>query len=566
MGRDNIITYGIVGLLLTIFFLQCTLSIQDKSVTNDEILHLAAGYSYLKTFDFRMNPEHPPLIKMFSAVPLLFLDLEVDESDPAWIRNKKWEWAHNFMFVTNKDKDPDRILLLARIPVILLGVLLGLYLYIWAKELYGRRAGLFALLLYTFSPNIIAHSRFVTTDLGVSAFVFISLYYFWKYLRSSKYRDLFLAGLMFGFTILAKYTGVYLTLVYGLLVITLVVINRNKEKPLIHGFLRKESLRMYFDVGKVFIIGGVITLLGYGVVRIPYYIKGLRYVIYHSETGHAAFLLGQHSFMGWWYYFIIAFLLKTSLAMIVLVVIRILYSKIVKLDIKDTVFLVTPMVVFFVVFLFNHINIGIRHILPVYPFIIVYVSSLAKINFRGKKVIRWVILALTVFYILKTILIFPDYLAYFNEIAGGPNNGHRYLIDSNIDWGQDLKGLKIYLDEKKIDNITLGYFGKDDPEYRGIDHKWLQCFPSSGIVAVSVNLLQGLNEEQAECTKWLREYEPIDKIGYSIWVYNITEKFEVNYERERFCEEGCKEQCNNAGLRLKEGFFFNDSCSCECVR
>jgi hypothetical protein len=126
-------------------------------------------------------------------------------------------------------------------------------------------------------------------------------------------------------------------------------------------------------------------------------------------------------------------------------------------------------------------------------------------------------------FVISSLFISPHYLAYFNELVGGPDRGHQYLLDSNIDWGQDLKLLSMYVKEHNIDKIHLAYFGWDSCANRGIKCEQLGCSPRAGVLAVSVNNLVGLYPAMAKCLAWLREFKPIKKIGYSIFVYNLEE-------------------------------------------
>ena len=128
---------------------------------------------------------------------------------------------------------------------------------------------------------------------------------------------------------------------------------------------------------------------------------------------------------------------------------------------------------------------------------------------------------LAILYISASVFIWPSPIAYFNEIVGGPDNGYNYLVDSNLDWGQDLKGLKTYMEENEIEKIKLSYFGRDLPERYKIEYENLDCNYTKGIMAVSASHIQGIGLENKECYSWLKNYEPIEKIGYSIFIYNI---------------------------------------------
>lgn len=289
------------------------------------------------------------------------------------------------------------------------------------------------------------------------------------------------------------------------------------------------------------------------------YPKGLTHVTLHSSLGHWAYLIGERSFTGFWYYFFVAFFFKTQIPLMIFIIITLFYVQ--KKELYNESFIIVPILLFFIISMSNKINIGVRHILPVYPFMFLFVSRLIDI-----KKLKWMVVILSLWYLISALLIYPHYLAYFNEFAGGPNNGHKYLIDSNIDWGQDLKGLKEYLVKNNInEKIYLGYFGKDSPEYRKIIYEQMPCYPVKGIVAISVNLLQGLDEEQELCSSWLKNHKPIKKIGYSIFVYNITEIENEEEIKNEFCEKNCKNKCKEQNMIYINSSFFNESCGCYCL-
>jgi len=171
----------------------------------------------------------------------------------------------------------------------------------------------------------------------------------------------------------------------------------------------------------------------------------------------------------------------------------------------------------------------LRYILPVYPFIFVIIGGLATLGRR----VCILVCTLGLWHLLSAIAIAPHYLSYFNEIAAGPGNGYKYLVDSNLDWGQDLKELKKYMDRHGIRKVSLSYFGSDSPERYGIAYDWLPSFllynpqpdrvpqiNPEQLLAISVTNLQGTHLEDKNQIKWLLQYEPVAKLGYSIFIYD----------------------------------------------
>jgi hypothetical protein len=183
-----------------------------KTVTFDEPNHLVAGYSYLKMGDFSLNWPNPPLISIISATPLLFLNLKIQTYDP---HQSGRLFVHDFLYMLNDNAD--QIVFWARIPIIFLSLLLGFFVFRWASELYGIESGLFSLLLYAFSPNILAHSRLATTDLGIACFMFLACYCLWKFGSRPSVGNLLLAGFTLGLALIAKFSAVFLLPVYLLL-------------------------------------------------------------------------------------------------------------------------------------------------------------------------------------------------------------------------------------------------------------------------------------------------------------------------------------------------------------
>jgi hypothetical protein len=172
------------------------------SITGDEVTHLPAGYTYLKTGEFRLNLQHPPLIKALAGLPLLSLDLKPVEEGVGW--NKSREWVFGRDFLTHNRTPLRRIVFAGRLPMIAIGVFLGAILFAWARELWGPWAGAFVLFLYAFCPNFLAHTQIVHTDVGVSAFSLLTVYLLWKLARTGHWRYALGCGIALGLALLAK--------------------------------------------------------------------------------------------------------------------------------------------------------------------------------------------------------------------------------------------------------------------------------------------------------------------------------------------------------------------------
>ena len=174
--------------------------------------------------------------------------------------------------------------------------------------------------------------------------------------------------------------------------------------------------------------------------------------------------------------------------------------------------------------MFSSIDIGYRNILPVLPLAFVYVSKVAKRV--AARLTQAALAALCIWYVVGTMAIAPHYLAYFNELIGGADNGYRYLVDSNLDWGQDLKNLRRYMEAQGIPEVYLSYFGTADPSYYGIDFLPMPDHPPDpdaplAYYAISATSLQGVYAKGDGSSHWLTQYDPLDKVGYSIFVYRL---------------------------------------------
>jgi len=539
----------IVALFLVIFFALALHSITQKSIINDELVHITAGYSYLKTGDFRLNTEHPPLIKLISAIPLLVLNPYLPLEEPSWEAAltrpiTQWNLGAKFFFIYNNN--PDQILFWARLPMLLIGLLLGIYLYKWAKELYGQKAGFLALLLFAFSPNLLAHTRLVTTDMGVTTFIFITFYYIWKYNQTNTKKNLYLSGLFFGLTLASKYTALYFIPIIA--VLCLYEAGKNKKK----------LIQQAKNFSILMLIAIAILILSYGIVNFPKFFTGLLQVTIHSAVGHQSYLFGTFSETGFLYYYPLVFLIKTPIATIALIILTIILARKVKQKNENMYFLII-IGLFLVITIINKINIGLRHILPIYPFLFLYCSKITKIKFKAKNVI---LIVLAIFYIFSTLNAHPHYLPYFNE-GIGQENGYKYVVDSNIDWGQDLKGLKKYMVKNNIKKIKMAYFGLDSRDYRNIDWEEFSCKPQTGLIAISANRLTGFTPKDRTCYWWLRDSQPIDNIGYSIFIYNLT-KEQIGSFLQLSCQQGCENKCQEVEKTLEHSFY-NETCRCNCI-
>ena len=547
----------IAGLLLAIMAAVQIGSAIQENPTNDEPIHLTAGYVYLTTGEYSMELEHPPLGRMLAALPLLALPLKHIPAERAWAEFKTLIWASRVSAET--------ILLRTRLVIIALTLLFGAWIARWTRSRFGPTVALLALTFFAFDPTFIAHGHYVTTDLIASLSIFLACTLWADFLETPSWKSLAAAALGLGFALASKYSAVFLLLVLPLLYCA--AWRRNRGQPFFTGrgaiktlvvmsagaglfvFLSyaPEVRRLILAPGSENVRAAPLTqsqvdnetsgeilaanvpntgLLSFG------YFRGLYELIVHNSEGHPAYLLGHFRMQGWWEYFPVAFLVKTPtgvLAACVIAVFSLWQGRRRAPPALLSLCLALPPLAFFALAMRSSINIGVRHILPVYPFLYVLLAFVlidyGPLLLRGAW--RWTVVALIVLVSVESLSVYPHYLAFFNWCSGGPVNGSRYLLDSNIDWGQDLKNLAAFVKDHHMTPLCTALFSAAPPTYYGIAARDLnQTGMPEGlenlpcVVAVSVNLLQGLYNSPSRYAP-LRRRQPLARIGYSIYLYDL---------------------------------------------
>ncbi len=536
------------GILLILAFVAQGLAFfESNSQTSDEAVHLAAGYSYLTRSDFRLNPEHPPLIKELCALSvLLAYRIPFQPDERFWRVADQWRIGRDFLY--GSPQPWEKILTAGRLPNLLLGAALVGLIGWWSRRLWGDWAAVTAMALAAFEPNLIANSCLVTTDLGAALFTFLTLYLLWEYTASPSWALLIGSGLSMGMALASKYSTVILVaIVAGVIGCHILFCEgsfsfppRGASKPKGSSAAPGAGARTLRAIAPYLLLCAIAALVILAVYRFQGFStwwEGWSRVLAHQEEGHHSFFLGEYSTQGWWSYFLVAFLMKTPVGTLVLITASLIFFRAGRpLNRRDLVFLLLPVAMLFLAASKGRINIGLRHVLPVYPLLLVLASRMATLKWRriGAKVAAVGIpVVLTA---ASSLRVAPHQLAYFNELVGGPDRGLMYLSDSNIDWGQDLVGVKRYMDREDLPMIYLAYFGNPPPAALGIRFQYAPGFghlepPSMDalppgalreILAISVTRLQGLLPGNRDLYAWLWGRAPVGKIGYSIYLYDIT--------------------------------------------
>ena len=413
--------------------------------------------------------------------------------------------------------------------------------------------------------------------------------YFWlKFLKNPTKKNIFLAGIIFGIAMLLKFSLITLIPFFGLITIIYAWFFAEK-KPLTNVLKYVGKAILIGIMGLVVIIWPVyfyhtlnypvtqqlrdtqyllsttsvpqfVTKIDVWLVKNPisrpyaHYILGVMLAVNRTETGNTTFFLGEVTAQSWKSYFPIVYSIKEPLAFLILTLVTLFYvawlikkpfwqntwqriKNWIKSHFTEFSFLCF-IVIYWLTSITAKLNIGIRHLMPVFPFTIILVAYVLSLMLKPPYLkIKYAIFgAFLLWQIVSVVSVYPHFLAYFNELAGGPDKGYLYAVDSNLDWGQDLKRLKTWLDENNIDKIYLDYFGGGNTEYY-LGQKFLPWWgtrnpselPKGSYLAVSASQLQGGRgiavkgyDGPTGFYNWLNAYTPIAKIGYSIFVYKIN--------------------------------------------
>ncbi len=514
--QSNKINFIIIGIAIFSFLLVVSAA-RTKSLTYDEPTYIVSGYSYIDNKEIKLNPEAPPFLQVLVAFPLKFLNLKSpDYSHPNYAAERQIAFAQMF-FESNGDKLSD-ITFLSRLPVQLLFALLVVMAGLFVKTLSGPLPAIAASVLVGLSPNLIAHSQLATTDLGCTVLMFISVYTFYLAIRSEDYKCWVICGLVTGLALLSKFTALLLVPIFFIFVLYEILLNGRNKRILLRGLI----LLVFFIL--------LVICIGYG-FKPWLYLYGVSKIYDVGKIDYQQYLFGNVFSKPIWYYYFAAFLVKTPVSTLLLLLISVYITLRYRLDKDAIVYFLIPVGIIMFVCCFDLTNLGLRRILPIYPFLLSYVSvAYFYINPNKLKVILFN--TLLVWNIITTLIAYPDYISYFNILAGGASNGPNLLEDSNIDWGQDLPALVEWQKNNyPEETINLMYFGSMNPSLYGLSYRLIPrnelINPRNGIYAISVHYLiytRKLAYWNKANLDWLKFYEPIGYAGNSIYIYQFTDK------------------------------------------
>jgi hypothetical protein len=485
LPRRILVLAGVL-LLLDLFAAQLLLSAQRNSLTWDEGHHLYSGYLSWKTGDFGINPEVPPYAKMIAAAPLLPMHLTVPPLKGRFFKDEAFFGGRDFMF----RNDTDAVLIRARLAASIFAFALALLVFAAAQRLFSTQAAFIALTLFIFDPNFLAHGALVTTDVASACALFAAVYAFYRWRMAPSWKRLVLAGLCAGLALVTKFTGILVAPVLLLLAAFELAFPAflSPYRDLILDRRGVLFRRFAFGLPVIALIAWAMVWAMYGFrfaarpsglvlhpafadyirqLSSPVSIRILTWLARHyvfpeswlfgladtkiTADNYTSYFWGHVYPHGHLLYFPACFAIKSTLPFLllfavawILIALRWLTAR------REILYLVLPPAVYFLVAMTSNMNIGARHLLPIYPFLYVLgAGAAAKLLMIDR---RWLIAiaALIVWQAADAVTVYPAYMAFGNGLWGGPSKVHLHLSDANVDWGQQLNDVRAYLASRDI--------------------------------------------------------------------------------------------------------------------
>ena len=552
-----------------------TLSQWRMAPTFDEQNHVTRGISVLRTGDFRLCFHHPPFANVLEALPVAWhRDTHFTTAMPSWNNLSIWNASNETIWQLSKNGV--QLIQLARLPVLVFVLVLALVVFLWSKSLFGPWGGLLSLGLLALDPNMLAHGGLATTDIPAVSTILLAMFLLRRYIFAPTRANLCFAGIAAGVALATKFSALILIPVTGLLLLLVAFLPPHRPCPLATAWMSLPYGHRVLRVLKTCVLLGLVAgLVVWGIYgfkveplgaksgkplsahaslikRIPVpgkqYFRGLK-TVKGEAGGHRAYLLGQADATGkgWWYYFPVAIASKTPLAELFLmlgILVLLAFPRIrarLAFYRPDTLLLLVPVGIYFFAslgILGISLNLGIRHILPIYPFLFMLAGGWVALRIPVRYFLPPLAL-LGLFQLTSILLAYPNFLAYFNECAGGSNNGYRILADSNYDWGQDLGALAHWQrQDPRFNNLSFSYFGTTPPEAYGISYHPLAGFglmhqasppdlhTFTGYLAISATELVGgpayNGEQHGFDYRPLLKLHPVARAGKTIFVYRLS--------------------------------------------
>lgn len=505
-------------LLLAAHAALATHALWSSSVTFDETSHLPAGMAFVATGEMRLNPQHPPLVKLLAGMATAPLDPRLPLRSAAYREGREWDFGRRVLFAYANDSMA--LLRAGRLPVVGLSVLAGLAVFLWSRARFGPAAGCFSLALFAFSPTVLGHAGLVTMDAAVSAGAVATLGLWWAIQRrgTSVAREIG-CGVALGCALAAKFSAVFL--LPAMLVAQLVA-----------GDLRPSWRRL-----RPWLVALPVAAL---VIEAAYlwpedplrYLRDFAFLHGDHPADYVYYLAGEFRTGRFLAYFPIAMAVKSALPGLAAMLGGLLLAATRPASWRDDVYLWLPAALWLGAHSLLADDLGVRYVLPIYPLLFTLAGGLAPAALRTGRAGAAALALVAGAQAGTALLAHPDHLSYFNPAAGGMRAGPRWLDDSNVDWGEDLYRLPAWLRARGIRTVRLLPFGTGVPEAYGVPTEpllpsdWREA-PRPGAYVISAHwLVHGVYMAQTQGAKsdWLHRYEPADVLGGSLYLYLFPER------------------------------------------
>jgi 4-amino-4-deoxy-L-arabinose transferase-like glycosyltransferase len=558
------VLWGIVFCLIAIQASMTIFLIHRESLTFDEGNHSFAGYMMLHTGDYGLNPEHPPLVKFLAAMPTLGRNLWVPEfkyrdfKTEAYLDGGEW-FARN-------DGDRNQLVFQMRLAAGILVPLFSLVVFLFARECFGDWAGLIALALIAFDPNVLSQSALVTTDIGVSFFFLAGTWCFYRYVKQPTWTRLIIAALVAGLLLATKHSGILLAPIMLLLIAFEVAAAQKSARA--RTALHLSGAFAFIVVTAVLVLWSFYgfrfaarpaglqmstTLADFVSSRGPHVsavINGIAHLHLLPESylfgmvdvarmadHYPTFIFGTNYPHGVWWYFPSVVLIKTSLGLLALSLLVVFAMTTRKLKCnRELAFVLIPALVYLLTAVVFGMNIGARHLLPFYGFLFIVAAAGGTALTRSSR--RWAIVCIVFVaaHVVSALAVYPYPMAYANEAFGGPANVHNLLSDANVEWGEQLFEVKAWQDRHPNEECWFAYFVYPviNPETYGIrchhlpnaGTGWaggIELIPPAidGTVLLSASNMVACEEPDSSLNPYLKfeSMKPSETIGHGLMIF-----------------------------------------------